>query len=278
MPPLLCPSPLMLDQSFPRTRDELDQVVDALAKLQELIEKDEACVVLTDALALFIELYEWERERECMPLLLEIHRLVNAWLVHPGEQIVKADVDNVVAYTPHPIPSGCPTEVPLISDWSDEVGRLLALHDCSGESNYFIGIACVSALAGKPISSYKCTPSANRFFPIVGPDNLGVLSDAFEWDLPPQIHHREVGVEQARKYLHLIGASNIRKSRGGGSHNIATFPGQRSWTLDTNDDPVPNTYLDQLVPITGYPIDAIRYILTEGRIPPKKLRIPVRGG
>lgn len=278
MPPLLCPSPIMLDQSFPRTRDELDQVVEALAKLEELIEKDEAYVVLTDALASFIEHFDWVRDSACMPLLVEIHRLVNAWVIHPGIQFVRANVDNVSVYTPHPIPDGCPTNAPLISDWSDEVGRLWILHERTGESNYFIGIACTSAFAGKSLSEYPRNSNVVRVFPIVGPDDLGTLSNAFEWDLPQQLNHREVSFHQAYKHLPLIGATNIRRPRSGGSHYVATFSGKRSWTLDSNDDPVPDTYLDQLVPITGYPIDMIRYVLTEGRLPPKKLRIPVRGG
>jgi len=275
MPSLLCPSPLMLDHSFPRTEEELKQVVDALSELQELLEKNDAHLVFTTALASFIERFDWGRSRECMPVLITIHNLLSAWVLAGNERIIRADVEHVTDHTPHPVPAGCPTESELVADWSDELGRLLRVHDDTGAANYFIGVACASAFSGGQIGSYPSSGTQARAFPLVGPTTISQLENAYGWDLPPHIHARRVSFASAKRNLHIIGATNVRRPSGG-SHYIATFPGKRSWTLDYNDDPVPDTYLGQLVDIAGYPLDVIKFALTEGRMPQARLRIPIR--
>jgi hypothetical protein len=50
MPKLLCPSPVILDQSFPRDDDELNLVAVALGELQLYIEEDKAHLIVTNIL------------------------------------------------------------------------------------------------------------------------------------------------------------------------------------------------------------------------------------
>ncbi len=58
------------------------------------------------------------------------------------------------------------------------------------------------------------------------------------------------------------------------SHSKAWFPGaDRPWTFDANDDPVPEPYLRELRPLTGYCLDVIVYTLLNGRLPERRVRL-----
>jgi len=272
MPPLVCPSPVILDQSFPRSREELSQVVAALGELQRLVDEDHVYIILTTVLEDLVDNFDWSRT-EIHPILVDVHRLIQAWALGTSNHVAKCSVQHIADYAPHPVPNSCSDEDGLIQFWSDEVGRLLSLHDKISPARFFIGIACPSAFAGEDASAYPASVTSRRF-PIVGPSDLASLDDAYEWETPRDIHQRPVTFSSARRNIHLLGASEVKNPSAGGSHYIVKFRGARSWTLDRNDDPVPDTYLDQLVPITQYPLNVVRCALIEGYLPPAKLRLP----
>lgn len=127
--------------------------------------------------------------------------------------------------------------------------------------------------AGK-YQDHPCT----RFFPLVGPDNCDctkiaktALANAYEFRVPPGYIQTEVTFEAAKRNCYALGALKVRKPKGGAHYHV-TFPDARTWRLDPKDDPVPETYLRQLMGLTGLPFEVITYTLREGKLPPRKLR------
>jgi hypothetical protein len=241
MPPLLCGSPCILDQSFPRSTHELETVIDALGAIEECVQENLAHLLLTDTLAELTETFDWNRTKD-YPLLIDIYRLLAIWFLQPHERLVRIRTDGVREYVRHPVPEGV-DDKGLAEFWAEELGKLLVLHDrCAEDDRYFIGIACERAFAGGEINKY-IEPLPTRYFPLVGPGGIGQLSDAFVWEgVPKNAKDRWVSVADARKRLFLLGAKAI-ESPERGSHYRVTFPGRRSWVLDSNCDPVPDTFL-----------------------------------
>ncbi len=269
MPPLLCASPVILDQSFPRDNDELTLVAGALGEIEGLLQTDKARLVLTDVLRDLVEDFEWQRAGPFL-LLNDIHRLLNQWFLQPHERLVKIDVSHIERYRPHPLPKGRENQG-LIEFWSDELGKMLVFHDsycCSTE--YFIGVACESAFSGGTLTEYD-NPDSRRAFPLVGPNEVEYLSDAYDWsDIPADIHQRKVTFDNACRNCFLIGAIRI-DNPSSGSHYKVRFKGSRPWILDSNYDPVLEDHLKELVEITGYPLNVIKTALIEGRMPMKRV-------
>lgn len=270
MTPLLLPSPAILDHSFPRSEAELYIVAAALGELELITEKNAAHIVMTPILGQLVESFDWLTVSE-KPVLLEIYRLLNQWFLqsHDALHVIRRFPEE--PYKPHPIPS-CVSGDGLAEFWRDEVGKLLLIHDQSSEgAEFYIGIPCAHAFSGLGKSHYMDDEQGRRF-PIIGPTELGALSDGFRWSLPSGVHSWSVSFANARKNLFSIGASEI-VSPSGGSHYRVKFPGARCWTLDPNDDPIPDTYLDQLTKITPYPLNVIRYALNTGKLPERIFRL-----
>jgi hypothetical protein len=212
------------------------------------------------------------------PLKREIFTLLNQLLMAGGNRVIIIEgVDQIEDYTPHPLPASCVDIGALEDYWADEVGRLLAKHDaCINDGSYCIGVACESGFLDGTIGSYS-PPNKARFFPLVGKSDCdcshltSLLKDAFEYVIPDHIRYVSISFEEAKKNLHLIGGKVSNPS--GGSHHPVQFPGARTWILDSNDDPVPDTYLNQLKDKTGYPILVIKYALKNGALPPQVLRV-----
>jgi hypothetical protein len=268
MPPLLCPSPALIDQSFPRDSLELFEVASALGEMQELFDNKEIGILLTSVLEEIVDSQNWDWSRvECLPVLTEIYKYLMQLFLQGSSGIVRICVEKVTDYFEHPIPCGCANNG-LISIWADELGRLLKFHDTNyQDSNFHFGIACHLAFSGKPSGSYS---SSDRAFPMLGRDCTSQLDDAYKWILPHDIGSRSVTFAQAKANCSVLGASRVAPPRGG-SHFKVHFPGQRPWILDRNTDPIPERFLRELELITQYPLDVIRYVLTEGSLPEYKL-------
>src|SRR4051794_14852917 len=127
MPPLLCPAPLILDHSFPRSDAELRRAACALGSLQEIVFRDEAWLGLTEALRDFVELFDWERAAEAGALLREIYDFCARLFLSPVSGFVKVSVDPEASAW-HPRPADC-EEGGLVDYWCEEVGRLFELHE-----------------------------------------------------------------------------------------------------------------------------------------------------
>ena len=269
MTPLLLPSPLLVDRSFPRSQDELNTAAIALGELYRIVSDDTAHLLLTPALQQILETIEWGIA-PTPPLLIEIYRLITQLFLQPHEGIhilVNLPSDN---YTDHPTPDEGMSG-PLIDYWSEDTGKILTAHDKTCEDNtFFIGISCATAFSGESKSQYMPCPTC-RCFPIVGPTELSSLGDAFKWETPAGIYDQSVSFTDAKKNLKVIGGTVHTPS--GGSHYRVSFPRARSWTLDPNNDPVPETYLGQLTHITALPLNVIKYALMNGKLPPRLFRL-----
>lgn len=271
MPPLICPSPILLDQSFPRDEEQLRRVAEALGELQLLLEDGVVQLVLTSALQEFVSIFNFEGP---YPLLLEIYRLLDQWFLQPHEDLIRADVSSVGESLPHPVPSGCSDEG-LITYWSDEVGKLLVLHDhCAAPGTFFIGIACSNAFAGHPLGTYD-GPADVRAFPLVGPTEVMALHDAYTWHVRPDYAAQSVSFRDVQRNYSAIGAISFDPPSGGGSHYKVKFRGGRgrTWVVDKNYKEVPEQYLRELIEITGYPVLAIKAALIAGKLPHRVIRL-----
>lgn len=267
MPPLICGSPVLLDQSFPRSVDELRLVATTLGEIEKQVEDNEIHLILTEGLVYFIDAFDWHL-RDSYPLLIEIYNLLCQWFLQPHERLIRVDLSNIHSSTPHPVPEGC-TASGLVDFWADEIGKLLVKHDmCCPYNKYFIGIACELAYSGSPPREYE-NPNNLRAFPLVGPNEIpSKLIDAYEWEIPVDIHQKSVSVENIFTSYTAIGGIRINRPSSG-SHYKVIFPHRRSWVLDPNVDPIPDDFLNELVSITGYPLKVIKYCLITGTLPRK---------
>lgn len=272
MPPLLTPSPIILDQSFPRDENELREVAWALGEIVGYLERDDIHLLLTETLRDFVEdtSIEWNQAPGPQGILREIYNLFSQWFLQRHSRLIEIDVSQVDNYSAHPIPQRCENQG-MIELWSDELGRILAIHDtCCDRDSFFIGVTCSSAFAGSNLTGYT-RQADERCFPMVGPNNLETLSDAYEWELPHDMHRRSVSFASAKKNCRVIGAKNVRDPSSG-SHYIVEFDGQRSWPLDINTDPIPKRFLKQLISITKYPLEVIQFALVTGEMPKQVLK------
>jgi len=272
MPPLICCSPVILDQSFPRDASELYFVAYTLGRIQEQVNRDEIHLILTDELAELVENFDWN-VREEYAILIEIYKLLNQWFLQQHERLIRVDLSAIQEYDKHPIPQGCQAQG-LVDLWSDEVGKLLAKHDkyCP-RGRFFIGIACESAYcAGTP----RCyiNPSGHRAFPLVGPSEILSLADAYDWQVHSDIIRQSVYIKHITRHYKVIGSELLIRPSGS-SHFKLTFRGGRSWVLDANIDPVAEEFLSELTSITGYELPVIKYALLNGELPNKVLRFTI---
>ena len=179
---------------------------------------------------------------------------------------------------PHPIPRGCSRENSLADWWAEEMGWLLSQHESVAKGNEsFIGVACESAFSGGAVNQYE-DHQMNRVFPLVGPKTCdctsvaSLLTDAYEYEVPDNIAADNISFSEAYRNCSCLGRCCIEKPIRG-SHYMVKFPGKRSWPLDKNVDPLPERFLKELVPITGYSLPTIKYILKTGEKPKKRLKL-----
>jgi hypothetical protein len=270
MPPLVCPSPVILDHSFPRDIDTLKDVVEALGSIQELLEREELIFLVTPIFQLFLTDFCWDK-LPSYPLLLDVHRYLTSLLLQPNESVFVQNTDHLASQYAHPIPTGCESTA-ATEIWADEAGRLFGLHArrCESEGSFFIGIACHRGFAGKPIDSYPRSSSPS--FPLVGIADYQKLHDAEVWLTDPEIANKSISFADARKNVPLLGGTVSVSAVG--SHYTVHFPsGLRPWVLSYNSEPLPDRFLKQLMPLTHKNLDYIRHVLYHGEKPLKTNRL-----
>lgn len=274
MAALVCLSPVLIDQSFPRSPDQAKTVAIALGEISRLVEAGNVRVVVTPIFRDLLEAYCWNQPTG---LKGEIYAHLTRLLLAGGDRAVSVNLSTITEYAAHPVPIGCEENEIYVQLWADEMGKLLVAHDaCIAGHEYFIGVACELAFSGKQINSYKAHP-CSRYFPLVSPTTSdssksnAALVDAEIFEVPPAFANSDVAFKEAKKNVYVIGASAVRPPRRG-SHYRVEFPGARSWPLDANHDPVVAEYLSQLTQITGLPIAVIKYALKTGSMPRRQLR------
>lgn len=275
MPSLICPSPLIMDHTFPRDENELQMAYDALGELQRLSSEETIHLALTDTLRQVVEEFDWtQSNRGEIPV--RINMFLAQLFLQQHSALVTIDTDRVDTHTAHPLPKGSSNAgLPLF--WSDEVGKICWLHaqETKGRE-FFIGIACEHAFSGDALGKYD-NPDNLPCLPLVGPDELDTLTNAYTWEIPSNIHNQSVSFKDAYKHCSRLGAQRIENPSGhGGSHYKVLFRGKRPWILDPNNDPIPDRFLKELEDITGFPLAYIKTVLVTGNIPKLQLRLPQR--
>lgn len=273
MPPLLGPSPNLIDQAFPRSTDELCAISKALTRIVEGLENEEFKFLLTNPLRSFIRdldvTFDWSKMAE-FPQLQSIYNILASFGLQQAG-IETADLSVVTGHLPHPVPSGI-DECFATEIWVDEMGRLLLVHEEArrGKGEPFVGICCTSAFSGGALGAYQCK-QGTPLLPLVGPLEMAALSDSEEWDVRPEWKNRTVTFEEAKTNIKYLGG-RVSKPRGS-SHYEVEFVGQRTWPLDENYREVPEDYIKELIPITKLELHVIKFVLCQGRIPPKRSRL-----
>lgn len=281
LPCLLHLPPNWLDHSDERSRDVLTEVANALASLTLLLVSEDAQLLITDWVCAIVSdegcgRWNWsDKQRNAiLPLIREqLSQLIinprRYATYYPVQDIGTGEADRSEDLS-HPLPPNC-QELTAADEWCSEAGILLRLH-CSEANKWFIGLPCVNAFADGKLSRYSNGDTSRRF-PMVGPDEVAELEEAYHWSLPVGIHDWSVHTTDAEKNIHLLGGTVQPET--GSSHRSISFRGARTWSLVTTNDVVRKDHLDQLVPITGCELNVIRYVLVKGEVPSKKrFRLP----
>ncbi len=273
MPPLLSPSPNLIDQSFPRNVAELQSITSALQRITEGVHEGTFSFLLTLPLRTFLQdgrvNFDWTKISEFQGLHTVYSALAQLGLQQAGVEVI--DLSGVGEYRTHPLPRG--TEpCPSAAMWADEIGRLRSVHDgcLPRDGTPFVGVACTTAFSGGCVGCYD-NPQNEPCLPLVGPKEVEALSDSEEWDVDPGCRAWIVTFDEAKRNVKLLGGQ-VRKP-GGSSHYEVKFSGQRTWPLDHNYREVPDPFLKELIPITGLPIEVIKYTLREGERPKRRKRL-----
>lgn len=268
MPPLLCLSPRILDNSFPRSQEELIKVCVALGELNEYFREEKAFLIVTDLLKLFIEDFDWSQGQN-NGLLSVIHSLLDEWFLN-----TKINTDDfglgTICPIKYPIPRNI-TSTKYVELWCEEVGKLLVKHDEYCRNNeFFIGVACENAFSGNGITEYE-NPDNLRVFPFIGPLNLSILDDAFIWDVSENDSTTKISINTLIRNYKFLGEARLEKPHRDDHCHI--YFGQYRWQFSLADDPIPDAYLKELIPILKVPLPVIKHILINQTYPLRKLKI-----
>jgi hypothetical protein len=83
----------------------------------------------------------------------------------------------------------------------------------------------------------------------------------------------DISFEHAKNNCPALGGT-VWKPRRGSHHKVKFRNAPRPWVLDPNNDPLPERFLKQLVPITGHSLDVIKYVLLYGKFPQLRPKMP----
>ena len=275
MPPLLCLSPQLLDQSFPRSDIELHVVADVLADLDGLRMAEIAHLALPDTLASYVEEICWSRPNP-QGRLLDVHRYLVALFAQPASGVVRVDVECVADAPPHPIPAGCQMEG-WADEWAEEVGRLLRRHDRSLPGNgFFIGLFVGSSGATSASYAYDSHQRpTDRSFPLVDAGTLDDLEDAYASDVPAHYADRTVKLRDVLRNYRALGAIALERPSGDDHYHVV-FPGGKKLTFAQNWTEIGENVISELRGLTKWSSAEVKYALCEGKNPKATLKPRLR--
>ena len=282
MPPLLCLPPVLIDHSFPRNDHELRIAAVALGEIGKEIELEQAHLLpmqIYDDLFAGDSVYWGEkRSNNGYGLLRDIQRflsLLSSHITRNKELLEAIDISNVQSYLPHPVPQGFDDAEEMAQLWSEELGKIMALHDnCIGKNKnkFFVGVVSAKAFADEKddVAENYINPDNRRVFPLVGLGYKQKLVDAYEWDVPTGIRDKQIYIRDIERNYRIIGASLLESPKRD-DHFKLIFVGQRPWTFNKTE-PVPDPFLRELVEITSYPLEVIKAAFANGELPQKTLK------
>ncbi len=204
MPPLLCLPPVLIDHSFPRDDHELNIASVALGEIIEEVESEQAQLLpmqIYDVLFDESNVYWGEkRSKEGYKLLPTIQTALGRLSLRMQrniELLEAIDILNVQSYLPHPVPQGFDDAEEMAQLWSEELGKILILHDnCIGKNKnkFFVGVVSAEAFAlgeDEAIEDY-INPDNRRAFPLVGLGYKQKLADAYDWSIPSGTRDKQI--------------------------------------------------------------------------------------
>jgi hypothetical protein len=263
---------MLLDQSFPKDDFELAKVKIALGSIQDSMEKGNIGLLLTEYIIAIADEknLDFTRYNESESLR-EIMNILRLWILQPSESIEKITLPDDISteeYSPHAIPEGM-EEKGLIEFWCDELGKILHIHDKeTSNNNFFIGIACDSAFAEGPLGSYT-EENNQRVFPLIGPDNISCLNDAYEWVITNPVTNNRITKEELIRNHSCLGIITIEPPDGS-SHSKCLFENGKFWILDMNNEVIPHNHIRTLSEVTELPNRVIINSIKTGDKPKKE--------
>jgi hypothetical protein len=262
MPPMVCPSPIILDHSFPANRQLLEEVLGALGSLQEHRELGDLIIIASPIFPEFATSINWQRIND-FPELRDICRYLVQLFLQPNTSYIPIDTDLLPPGTPHPLPVGCAV-TSLSQLWSEELGKIKLLHDAKANGRPFIGIACHEGFSGSATGAYPV--SSPPGLPLVGAADLPTLDTGLRYQTAPNVLQAHVSYADAVRNLILL--DGTMSNTAVGSHYTVHFPNApRPWVLSYNIDPVSESYLRQIPVLINKPLDYIKHVLLHGEIP-----------
>lgn len=265
MPRLVIPSPTLIDQAFPRDKDELIIVAEAFGNLIEMIETNELELLLPESFREFVELFEWNQEGRGT-ILSEIYHLLSVLVLQGNQAVVRINTTAVTAFEPHPVPTRC-ENFGFVAEWSMEIGKVLRLHDdrLNDIANFCVGVSCAYGFAGECLDRYPV--GHGRAFPLVGPGNVTILREIVEWKIDDSIRNATVTPTDFIRNKDVLQVEKIVKKPG--SHRKVYFKNGTSWTLDMNWNRIDDSIIEQLQKCCGYPTDVVKSLILNGEEPVK---------
>lgn len=258
----------MLDQTFPRSSEDLKTVGIALAEIDRGMTAGDWVLVVSDIFGEYLESFDWQKCEE-YSLLRDIFDLLAAWLTRGGKTVYFVDCDLCDSEYRHPVPIGSGESV-AVELWSEQVGKIFVLHSERNSGGNFVGVACERAFAGDTIGAYPPDTEPESTFRLVGPSTSNQLADAFRWIIDDDLWRRRVSFLDAKKNVTLFGGV-VEKPSSGGSHYRVTFPnGARPYILDRNHDPQLDDHLKEIVSMVNLPFEVIKQTLLSGALPERE--------
>jgi hypothetical protein len=267
MPVVVFPSPVIIDQHFPRTEEQLKRAAHTIGELTRLARNETLVLAITDTLVEVAKEFDWSAGRG--EIRSEIYHLLNLLLFQPHRGVGIVAFTASLRHQAHPIPEYC-NDTGMVEFWADELGKLVAMHrDCPGEGTKCAGVACILAFCGLPLGSYR--PSDAPRFPLVGPSELCVLSDAFEWTTSEDDHTIRVTHQDICENYRLIGA--VTKDTDAQGHDMLRFRSGAKWSFSEKwGNFVRDSHLKELEPYVHLPLRVIKRALGRGLKPTRVLR------
>lgn len=271
-PALVIPSPVLIDQTFPRHPEELQRASVALGVLLALVDDGRVVIALTSDFLQMVEEYPPAGYSE-MPSLQREIRASFSRLFLRGAGAIRFRA--AVAGEEHPVPLGVQIGAAGNGEfWASDAGALLAQHGACCPGDLYCrcaGVACDHAFAGLAKNRYG--GEYTRAFPLIGPDEVQVLSPIYEYDVPANSDNLPVTVADVERNFRYLGATHRTE---GGDHPAIHFPNGSKWSYARHGHywvpQIRDSKLRQLIAYTSMPIPAIKFALANGAFLKRRLR------
>jgi hypothetical protein len=255
-------SPILLDQQYPRSEDELRVGSQCLGNIIESVRLGELQIVVTPLIVFMLEQLDTEYwlEDPHRSYQREIAWQLASLILMPNATI---NVLRLKSMGLHPIPKS--TYSDRIAMWAEEAQALLNLHDSLSKDGYFIGVLCPFRFQGEPGPEYEA-PLPERYFPQVGSDAQQILRQCHSYRVPRQVKDQHVTYRDLQANYRAIDGVKIVAANG--DHMKVIFRGGRSWVFDSQGKAggaiIRDSWIKEIEEILHCPWQAIKASLLDG--------------